>query len=139
LTESATDPKIAIVLNESLGTWQKLNVTAFLSSCIAGRFPEAMGDDFVDASRIRYLGMLRYPVIVYQADDGELQRLYGRAKPRALQIGIYTRALFSTMNEQDNLAAIARYHEDQQDYVGLVFYGHKKQIDKVMKGHRLHP
>lgn len=98
-----------------------------------------MGNDFIDASNVRYLGMLCYPVIIYKADPGKLRNLYQKAVTRGLHIEIYTKKLFETMNETDNLSAISQFREDEQDYVDLVFYGDRRHIDKVLKGQKLHP
>ncbi|MBI3413195.1 MAG: DUF2000 domain-containing protein [Candidatus Aenigmarchaeota archaeon] len=129
--------KIAIVLSENLAPWQELNITAFLSSAIASHFPETMGKDFVDASRVSYPAMFRQPVMVFKSTAAELKNLYGKAKGRSLNIGIYTKKLFETQGDQ-NIQAIAEFKEEGQDYVGLVFYGKKSRVDKVLEGQKLH-
>ena len=42
--------KIAIVLLDELEIWQKLNVTAFLTSGIIGKFPDLIGEPYKDGS-----------------------------------------------------------------------------------------
>jgi len=42
------DTKIAIVVREDLAMWQKLNVTAFLSTGIASQSPEVIGEPYRD-------------------------------------------------------------------------------------------
>jgi hypothetical protein len=42
------DTKVAILIHEDLAVWQKLNVTAFLATGIAGAVPEAMGQPYED-------------------------------------------------------------------------------------------
>ena len=44
------DTKVAIVVLDDLPVWQKLNVTAFLATGIAGSAPEAMGEPYEDAA-----------------------------------------------------------------------------------------
>ena len=82
--------KIVIVLLQGLLTWKELNVTAFLASAIASRFPETMGKDFVDASGVKYLGIFRQPVMTFQTSKEELKSLYKRARER----GFYRDALY---------------------------------------------
>ena len=43
------DTKIAIVVRDDLATWQKLNVTAFLTSGIVGASPDIIGEAYRDA------------------------------------------------------------------------------------------
>jgi hypothetical protein len=45
------ETKVAIVVLEDLPVWQKLNVTAFLATGIAGAAPEAMGEPVTRDSR----------------------------------------------------------------------------------------
>jgi hypothetical protein len=59
------DTKIAVVLRDDLPVWQKLNVTAFTVSGIAGTTPDLVGADYEDASGNSYLPMFRQPVPVF--------------------------------------------------------------------------
>ena len=43
------DTKIAIVVRDDLATWQKLNVTAFLTSGVTGADQSLLGEDYQDA------------------------------------------------------------------------------------------
>jgi len=129
--------KTAIVLEKDLLSWQKLNVAAFLASAIAKRFPETMGEDFVDASGISYPGIFRVPVVIFAAEAADLRRVYERAKARELVVGIYTRKIFETQGDQ-NLEAVASSSEAEHDLVGLVFYGPKNKVNKAVDGLKLH-
>jgi Protein of unknown function (DUF2000) len=62
------DTKIAIVLDEQLAGWQKVNVTAFLISGISATDPALIGEPYIDGSGNRYLPMCRQPIIVSAAD-----------------------------------------------------------------------
>ena len=55
------DTKVAILVLEDLPAWQKLNVTAFLATGIAGAAPEAMGEPYEDAAGRRYAALLGSP------------------------------------------------------------------------------
>src|ERR1700738_583001 len=69
------DTKIAIAVQESLAAWQKLNVTAFLASAVAGGVPGVIGERYEDGSGHTYLPMFRQPVLVYAADAQALARV----------------------------------------------------------------
>ena len=58
------DTKIAIVVRDDLATWQKLNVTAFLMSGIAGANPDLIGEPYRDRDGKPHLPMSVQPVIV---------------------------------------------------------------------------
>lgn len=132
--------KIAIVLRQDLLNWQKLNVTAFLASSVAIKFPEIHGKAFVTASNTEYLPFIKQPILIYKADDQvQIQRAFFRAQERQLYIGIYTQPLFATNNEEQNLKAIANYTDQEQELVGIVVYGENKSVDKALKDLKLHP
>jgi hypothetical protein len=55
---SLFDTKVAILVLDDLPVWQKLNVTAFLATGIAGAAPDAMGEPYADAVGRRYARLL---------------------------------------------------------------------------------
>ena len=128
-----------VVLND-LPDWQKLNVAAFLASAVAVKFPDTHGRPFITASGTPYLPFIKNPILIYKADNSaQLKRTFQRAKERELPIGIYTRPLFATKNEEENLQEIAKLNDDDQDLVGMIVYGENKMVDKVVKDLKLHP
>ena len=133
------DTKIGIVVRDDLAAWQKLNVTAFLASAVAGGHPEVIGERYQDGSGTDYLPMFRQPVLVYSATADELTTVHGRALARQLDVGVYIDEMFKTGNDGDNRAAVRAVAVSDLDLVGLVVYGPRNALDKVLKGLRLHP
>lgn len=66
------DTKIAIVVREDLATWQKLNVTAFVTSGIVGANPSLVGEPYQDASGNLYNPLVVQPMIVLSADSSTI-------------------------------------------------------------------
>ena len=99
--------KIAIVLDEGLATWQKLNVTAFLASGIAATAGESIGQRYKDADGTEYAPMFGQPVMVFGADAPRVARTLNRAVDRGLSPAIFTSALFHTGHDDANRAAVA--------------------------------
>ncbi|RYZ50763.1 MAG: DUF2000 domain-containing protein [Sphingobacteriales bacterium] len=134
------DHKIAIALLGELADWQKLNVTAFLAGSIAIAHPETHGAPFINASGSRYLPFIKHPILIYRANDAaQLQRAFTRAKERSLEIGIYTRSLFETKNEEENHFVFSKSSDADQDLVGLIVYGANKLVDKALDSLKFHP
>ena len=133
------DKKISIVIKSDLPVWQKLNVAAFLASSVAIRFEETHGNAFVNASGSEYLPFIKHPILIYKADnDTQLRRAFNRAKERELHIGIYTTSLFDTKNEEENLAEISKYADDEQELAGIIIYGENRKVDKALDGLKFH-
>jgi hypothetical protein len=49
----------------------------------------------------------------------EMKRAFSRARESQRYIGIYTKPLFATRNEEQNITEIARLQDDEQDLVGI--------------------
>jgi hypothetical protein len=133
------DTKIAVVLRDDLGGWQKTNVTAFLVSGIAATVPGVVGEPYRDASENEYLPMFVQPVLVYEADSHGLRRAYERAMSRGVTPAIYTHELFSTNHDEANRAAVAGVPAEELDLVGIAFRAERKIVDKVVDRLRFHP
>jgi hypothetical protein len=133
------ETKIAVVLREDLAGWQKINVTAFLVSGIAGTVEGVVGEPYRDGSGNEYLPMFVQPVLVYGADGGGLRRAFERAVSRDVTPAVYTRELFVTNHDQANRAAVAAVPTDDLDLVGIAFRAERKTVDKIVDRLRLHP
>lgn len=133
------DTKIAVVVRADLAAWQKLNVTAFLSSGIAHAAGDVMGKPYEDASGNTYLPLFREPVLVYAADAAGLARTRDRSLSRGLTCAVYTDEMFATGNDDDNRAAVRAVGAADLKLAGLALYGPRNAVDRVVKGLRLHP
>jgi hypothetical protein len=133
------DTKIAVLLRDDLATWQRLNVTAFLVSGIAGTRPEVIGEPYEDADGTQYLPMFRQPVLVFEGDKEFMSTAHQRALSRGVTVSVFTQELFATGNDRDNRAAVKAVQQSQLDLVGLALHGPKNAVDKILKGARMHP
>jgi hypothetical protein len=132
------DTKIAVLLRDDLAGWQRLNVTAFLVSGIAGTAPELLGEPYEDADGTRYLPMFGQPVLVFAGSSEVLTVAHQRALGRNMMMSIFTSELFLTGNDVDNRAAVRAVGRDKLNLVGLAVHGPRNAVDKVLKGASLH-
>jgi hypothetical protein len=132
------ETKIAVLLRDDLATWQRLNVTAFLVSGIAGTAPELLGEPYEDADGTRYLPMFGQPVLVFAGDSDVLTAAHRRALERGMLMSVFTEELFDTGNDVDNRAAVRAVGRDKLNLAGLAVHGPRNAVDKVLKGAALH-
>ncbi|MFF0344965.1 DUF2000 family protein [Kribbella sp. NPDC004875] len=132
------DTKIAVLLRDDLAVWQRLNVTAFLVSGIAGTHPEVVGEPYEDADGTRYLPMFRQPVMVFEGSKEFMAAAHERALWREVEHSVFTQDLFATGNDRDNRAAVKAVPTAALDLVGIAFYGPKNAVDKIVKGAAMH-
>lgn len=133
------ETKIAIVVRGDLPVWQRLNMTAFLASAVAGGRAEVMGEPYADGSGNAYLPMFRQPVLVFGADAEELRRTWVRAQSRPVGVAVFTDELFTTGNDEDNRAAVRAVPAEKLSLAGLALHGRRTDVDKITKGLALHP
>jgi len=132
------DTKIALVVRDDLAAWQKLNVASFLAGGLVGTSPELAGEPYQDASGRFYGPLIRQPVLIFAASAAELSNVLQRAQQRGVRPHLYTQELFATGNDVDNRAAVAAVTTDALDLVGLGLHAERKEIDKIVKGLKLH-
>ena len=133
------DTKIAIVVREDLATWQKLNVTAFLTSGIVGANPTLVGEPYEDAAGNSYNPLMIQPMIVLGADEATIATIYRRAMERGVKLSLYIHDMFSTGHDAANRATVKQYAPDAMTVVGLALRENKKLVDKITKGAKMHP
>ena len=132
------DKKIAIVLLKSLETWQKLNVTSFLTSGIIGETPQLIGKTYKDKSNYQYLPLNSEPAIILESDSATLKKIHSRICNRSLRCSIYITDMFSSGHDQANRETVSRYSTEELPIVGLAIREEKKIVDKISKGAQLH-
>lgn len=133
------DTKVAILVLDDLQVWQKLNVTAFLATGISGSAPDAMGEPYVDAAGKRYSPLLGQPIMIFSADRSTLLRARYQAHERNLICAAYVEAMFATGHDAANRQAFASEPADEPALVGIAIRGPKKDVDRAIKGAKLHP
>ena len=132
------DTKVAVIVRNDLPVWQKLNVTAFTVSGIAG-LPDVLGEPYVDGSGNTYLPMIKQPIMIFGADQAQIRAVYEQALGREVQFSIYTEELFATPHDEANRAAVRAFRSEDLNLVGMALRGRKKVMDKLLKGLSLHP
>ncbi len=132
------DTKFAIVLREDLAVWQKLNVTAFLTSGVVAQFPDIIGEAYRDRDGNLYNPLSIQPVIVLSADGSTFGAIQRRALERGVTTSLYVEEMFSTGHDAANRAVFAEFAPDDARVVGIALRGDKKLVDKITKGARMH-
>lgn len=132
------DTKIAVVIRTDLEAWQKLNVASFLTSGIAAKFPECIGDPYEDSAGTKYLSLIGQPILIYGADRVALSRALERALARSVTPAVYTEDMFRTTHDAANREAVRALARADLNLVGLAMRAERKVIDKIVDGLKFH-
>ncbi len=133
------DTKIAIIIRDDLATWQKLNVTAFLTSGIIAQSPAIIGEAYRDAADNVYNPMSIQPIVVLTADQETLRTIHRRTLERNVTASAHIEEMFATGHDDANREVFARFTPDNAKLVGLALRSDKKIVDKICKGAKMHP
>ncbi|MBA1345386.1 DUF2000 family protein [Rhizobium indicum] len=128
------DTKIAVVLRNNLAGWQKLNVTAFLMTGIAGRHPEIIGEAYRDRAGNLYNPLSIQPIIVLSADEATISAVHRRALERDITSSLFIEEMFATGHDAANRAVFAEFAPEDAKVVGIALRAEKKIVDKITKG-----
>lgn len=132
------ETKIAVVIDENLAVWQKLNVTAFLTSGIIASHEGMIGQPYEDASGKTYSPLCIQPIMIMKTNREKLKTILNRATTREIPTSIYIEDMFSTGFDEANRETVSQYSSENLPLVGIAVRGEKKIIDRVIKGTRLH-
>ncbi|TWB61569.1 hypothetical protein FBZ98_101912 [Rhizobium sp. ERR 922] len=132
------DTKIAIVLRNDLQSWQKLNVTAFLSTGIAGQHPDIIGEAYRDRTGNVYNALSIQPIIVLSADKESIAAIHRRSLERGVTSSIFIEEMFSTGHDAANRTVFSEFAPEDAKVVGIAMRADKKIVDKITKGASMH-
>ncbi|WP_422039229.1 DUF2000 family protein [Roseibium sp.] len=132
------DTKFVVVVREDMAVWQKLNVTAFLSTGIAAAKPDLIGEAYRDAEGNSYHSMSIQPIIILSADEMLIRKIHARALQRGVKSSLYIEDMFATGHDVANRAVFEKFAPDDARVVGIAFHADKKIADKITKGARMH-
>ncbi|GAA0783262.1 DUF2000 family protein [Roseibium denhamense] len=132
------DTKFVIVVRDDLAMWQKLNVTAFLSTGVSAAKPDIIGMPYQDADGNLYHPMSVQPVIVLAANADKLMKIHQRTLQRQVQSSLYIEEMFSTGHDSANRAVFKEHSPENAKVVGIAFHTDKKIADKISKGAKMH-
>ncbi len=133
------DTKIAIVVRDDLATWQKLNVTAFLTSGIIAQSPAVIGETYRDAVGNVYNPLSIQPIVVLGADQQMLRTIQRRSLEREVTTSAYIEEMFATGHDAANREVFSQFSPDDARLVGIAMRAERKLVDKITKGAKMHP
>ena len=130
--------KIVIVVADDLAVWQKMNVVAFLSSGIMAEYEGLVGEPYLDGSGVSYSPLCIQPILILKAPRAKLNTFLGRAERRGAKAAVYIEDMFSTGHDAANRETVASYATADLPLVGLAVRADRKEVDKIIKGAKLH-
>ncbi|MGA8808960.1 MAG: DUF2000 domain-containing protein [Thermoanaerobaculia bacterium] len=127
--------KIVAVLASNLDVGVALNVVGHMAVSLGAHCPDRdlMGrNPLVDATGNSHVGIAKYPFIITKVKQGKLRRVLESArKTPGIFIIDYPSQMLSTGHDDELGEAIAGTREEQINYLGILLYGDRPQLEEL--------
>ena len=110
----------------------------FLTSGVLSADGTPVGEDYRDASETIYLPLCIQPIVILKATREKLTTFLSRANSRGVRPAIYIQDMFETGHDAANRATVAKYPSADLPLVGLSICAERRDVDKILKGAKLH-
>jgi lysyl-tRNA synthetase class 2 len=138
------ETKIAVaVINKGAGLllWQEMNTVAHLNAAFGARVgKELFTKDTIsskDGVSIK-LNTKQAIMIKTARSSKELQMLAEKAKKVKLEVDEFTREMIETTNDKKVIENTAAKNYDEVEYLGVLVYGSKKEVEELTKDYQLY-
>jgi len=132
--------RIITVVNKELEPWQVANAVAHMEAIIGNKLPKdklVSGDFFVGSDNIAIPRNSQYPIIIMQADQKELHKLFGKVLADKLIHHVFIKDMIDTSNDEEIAASMANRTIDETIFYGVSFIANNDKADSLVKGLQL--
>ncbi len=129
------NPKCVLVIDPELPRWLIANTASVLSITLGERIGEFVGPDVPDESGVDHIGITQLPIPILQADPEQIKQLRNNAIDREdVFVVDFNRTAQSSKYYEEYIDRLAAQQPGEISYLGVGLYGHRKRIDKLIKG-----
>jgi lysyl-tRNA synthetase, class II len=138
-TGKSKETKIAVaILNEgaTLEQWQKLNTIAHLTASLGAREGKGLlyQDSISTKDGVDIVLNIQHAIMIKSAQDGtQLKDLITAAKQSDLEVTEFTREMIETTNDKKVIEQTANKTFDEVEYLGVLVFGNKSQVEELTK------
>lgn len=126
--------KCVMVIDSELPIGVIANTSAILGATLGKQIPEQVGDDVIDASNKKHLGIITIPIAMLKGNKAILKDLRDRLyNPNFSDLFV---ADFSDVAQCCNVYSeyvtkASSIQEQEHTYLGIAIYGEKKKVNKL--------
>jgi len=133
----ATNLAVALINTEAkLEKWQELNTIAHLSASFASRqWKGLLMQDSVESSDGESIKLnIQDAIMIKSIDDrSAIDELLSEAKKQGITISEFTREMIETSDDKKVAEITKSKKYDDLEYLGVLLYGEKKQVERLTK------
>jgi len=126
-------PRVAIVLDESLGAGLGANAAAVLAVTLSALVPGLPGPDVTDRDGTVYPGLIPIGLPILKTSRSELRSLHGRARQMpGVTVVTFPYHGQQTTDYTEFACRVAASPTADIEHIGLALHGPRKQISKLV-------
>ena len=131
------EKKVVAVISSELDSGTALNIMGHMSIALGAWVSEEdlMGRQFLyDASKNKYWGISRYPVIVTEAKEAKIKQaiLLAKTNPNLVVI-CYPKEMLDTGHDDELAENLLRKKEEEVEFLGVLIFGKTTDVSTVTK------
>lgn len=131
------EKKVVAVISSELDSGTALNVMGHMSVALGAWTDreDLMGRQFLyDASKNKYWGISRYPVIVTEAKKTKIKQavLLARTNPNLVVI-CYLQEMLDTGHDDELAENLSQKKEEEIEFLGALFFGKTADVSTITK------
>lgn len=142
-TGKAKDTQIAVaVINKGakMESWQEMNAIAHLNAAFGARVGKKLlyQDEISTKDNDKIKLNIQHAIMIKSGDSsGQLQKLSDAGKKAGLQVAEFTREMIETTDDKKVIEMTKAKNKDEVEYLGLLVFGKKADVEKLTKGFEL--
>jgi len=124
--------KLVLVIDSGLEIGLAANTASVLTLSVGAKHPELIGDNLVDGSGQRHIGITTIPIPVLSADTPNLTALVQKLDDRDIELVSFSKIAQSIHTYEDYANALKSTPGEDIEYSGIALYGPKKAVDSLV-------
>lgn len=132
--------RIVAVVNKNLESWQVANAVAHMNAIIGNELPKdqlVSGDYFVGEDDVALPRNSQYPIIIMQAAEKDLHKLYDKVRAKKLTHHVFIKEMQDTSNDQEIVKILQSQPIDGTTFYGVSFFAPNPVADELTKNLQL--
>lgn len=130
--------KLVVVLEEGTPKATAINVVGHLMAS-AGFYAEGLiGEEVVDLSGQRHLGLPKYPFVCLAAEQESLQEIVRKGKSMNIVVVDFPRQALDILTDEELVADVSGREASSLEYWGVALYGKRGEVASLTGAMRLY-
>jgi lysyl-tRNA synthetase, class II len=132
------ETKIAVVVVNNqlnLKNWERMNTIAHLNASFAGRLGKQLFmQDQIETNDSKKIKLnIQHAIMIKDGDTKSINHLLAESEKREIEHFVFTREMLETTDDKKVIAKTKQKKHNEIEYLGLLLFGNKKEVESITK------